>query len=102
MSSFEEPPNAIAAQRNAGNNVSILDICRTQCTARTGGNDSSPDCILHFMPALRLVMALLLALPLASQSPIIRATAPLVVLSTSVTDRQGKSIDGLTSADFVL
>ena len=54
------------------------------------------------MPALRLVIALLLALPLPSQSPTIRATAPLVVLSTSVTDRQGKSIDGLTSADFVL
>jgi len=54
------------------------------------------------MPALRLVMALLLALPLPSQSPTIRATAPLVVLSTSVTDRQGKSIHGLTSADFVL
>lgn len=54
------------------------------------------------MPAQRLVMAFLLALPLPSQNPTIRATAPLVVLSTSVTDRQGKSIDGLTSADFVL
>lgn len=62
-----------------------------------GGN-----CILHSMATRGLAMALSFALPLLGQNPTIRATAPLVVLSASVTDRAGKSIDGLTSMDFVL
>jgi VWFA-related protein len=57
---------------------------------------------LDSMPTRGLAMALSLILPLLGQNPTIRATAPLVVLSASVTDRAGKSIDGLTSMDFVL
>lgn len=44
----------------------------------------------------------LIAVPLLAQNPPIRATAPLVVLSASVRDQQGQSIDGLTAPDFVL
>jgi VWFA-related protein len=48
------------------------------------------------------LLAALAAVPLLAQNPPIRATAPLVVLSASVRDQQGKSIDGLTAADFLL
>ncbi|HEY6989085.1 MAG TPA: VWA domain-containing protein [Bryobacteraceae bacterium] len=53
------------------------------------------------MRTCKLLVALI-AVPLLGQNPPIRATAPLVVLSASVRDQQGKSIDGLTPADFVL
>jgi VWFA-related protein len=58
------------------------------------------SCIQMRVPSL--VIALWLACPLLGQNTTIRATAPLVVLSASVTDRHGKSIDGLTAGDFVL
>ena len=67
-----------------------------------GRNDSRRYCILHLMVKRRLIMALSLALPVAGQNSTIHVTAPLVVLSASVTDRQAKSIDGLTAGDFVL
>jgi hypothetical protein len=39
-------------------------------------------------------------LALLAQSPTIRTTVPLVVVPTTVTDRQGRYIDGLSSSDF--
>jgi hypothetical protein len=47
-------------------------------------------------------MLIVTALLLPGQNPTIRTTAPLVVLSASVVDRQGRSIDGLTASDFIL
>ncbi len=46
--------------------------------------------------------ASLFALRLAAQDTTIRATVPLVVLPTSVTDRHGHSINGLTASEFTL
>src|SRR5258708_3961807 len=35
-----------------------------------------------------------------AQDPVIRTTVPLILVPTSVTDRQGKTIDGLEAPDF--
>jgi len=40
------------------------------------------------------------ALCLGAQEPVIRTTVPLVLVPTSVTDHHGKTVDGLTDADF--
>lgn len=49
-----------------------------------------------------LAVTLTLAASLFGQDTTIRTTVPLVVLPARITDRRGKSIDGLTSADFTL
>src|SRR5579864_1995062 len=40
------------------------------------------------------------AIGLCAQEPVIRTTVPLVLVPTTVTDRQGNTIDGLTESDF--
>lgn len=45
-------------------------------------------------------VVLLSAVSLFAQEPIIRTTVPLVLAPTTVTDRHGKTIDGLLPADF--
>ncbi|HMJ61066.1 MAG TPA: VWA domain-containing protein [Bryobacteraceae bacterium] len=50
----------------------------------------------------QIVAVLCLAFPLLGQDTTIRTTVPLAVLPASVTDRHGKSIEGLTAGDFVL
>src|SRR5256885_17017559 len=57
---------------------------------------------LHSMRIRPLVVELCLAFPLLGQDTTIRTAVPLAVLPASVTDRHGKSIDGLTATDFVL
>lgn len=54
------------------------------------------------MPIRSTTLVLLTAFFLFNQQATIRTTVPLVVLPTDVTDRQGKPIPGLTSADFAL
>jgi VWFA-related protein len=54
------------------------------------------------MKLLALACALSSAHGLAGQDATIRTTVPLVVLPTSVTDRRGHSIDGLTPSEFIL
>ncbi len=54
------------------------------------------------MPIRSTILVLFTAFFLFGQHAIIRTTVPLVVLPTNVTDRHGKSIDGLTSTDFTL
>jgi VWFA-related protein len=54
------------------------------------------------MQTRSLLLTLSLAFHLSGQNTTIRTTVPLVVLPTSVTDRRGKPIDGLTAADFAL
>lgn len=40
------------------------------------------------------------AMCLCAQDPVIRTTVPLILVPATVTDRQGKTIDGLTEPDF--
>lgn len=49
-----------------------------------------------------MLLFCLLTSALAAQEPTIRTTVPLVVVPTTVTDAEGKHIDGLTAADFLL
>ena len=48
------------------------------------------------------ISGVLFAICLFGQESTIRTTVPLVVLPTSVTDRRGHSLDGLSASDFVL
>ena len=55
----------------------------------------------HFKPILLLALAMLSTL-LAAQEPTLRVPVRLVVAPTSVTDRAGNFINGLTASDFQL
>ena len=54
------------------------------------------------MKLIVIACAVLSASSFAGQDTTIHTTVPLVVLPTSVTDRRGHSIDGLSPSDFVL
>ncbi len=54
------------------------------------------------MKLFAVVCTVLSASSFVGQDTTIRTTVPLVVLPTSVTDRRGHSIDGLSPSDFVL
>ncbi len=54
------------------------------------------------MKRLLTICAALISQTLSGQDTTIRATAPLVVMPTSVTDKHGAAISGLTASDFIL
>jgi VWFA-related protein len=56
--------------------------------------------VLGFSVALGLTATCLAAVPLARQQAVFRATATYVEVATTVVDKDGRFVDGLTTADF--